>query len=72
MTLVHRRWDPVTTFSEGAPDLVVVPLAYVGDKQAFFDAPPAPIVIVHDWIWTRRGTRSAIVSWWLLKRLNRV
>ena len=72
VALVHRRWDPMTPFSDAPPDLVVVPLAYVGDKQAFFDSPPAPVVVVHDWIWTRRGTRSAVVSVWLLKRLNRV
>jgi hypothetical protein len=51
-------------------DLVVVPLAFVGDRPSFYAAPPAPIVAVHDWIWHRAGDRSAIISPLLLKRLN--
>jgi hypothetical protein len=52
-------------------DLVVFPLAFVGNRQAIYQAPPAPLVLVHDWIWRRRG-RSAIVSVLLLKRVNLV
>src|SRR6185295_12831694 len=37
-------------------DLVVIPLSYAGDRGAVYDAPPAPAVIVHDWIWRKRGT----------------
>ena len=36
-----------------------------------YQKPPAPAVLVHDWIWRARGT-SLIVSWLLLKRLNLV
>jgi hypothetical protein len=52
-------------------DLVVFPLAYVGDRAALYRDPPAPIVIVHDWSWRRRGA-SAVVSLLLLKRINLV
>jgi hypothetical protein len=50
-------------------DLLVVPLSFQGDRSALYRHPPAPAVLVHDWIWNRRG-RSAIVSLLLLKRLN--
>jgi hypothetical protein len=50
-------------------DLVVVPLAYVGNRSRLYDDPPARLTLIHDWLWHRRG-RSAIVSVLLLKRLN--
>jgi fatty acid desaturase len=52
-------------------DLVVFPLSFQGDRQALYEAPVAPSVIVHDWLWRRRGT-SRIVSTILLKRVNLV
>jgi hypothetical protein len=52
-------------------DVVVFPLSFDGDRDALYSHPPAPAVIVHDWIWRRRGT-SSIVSVALLKRLNLV
>jgi hypothetical protein len=66
--------------------LVVIPLAFVGDREAFYRRPPASAIIVHEWIWRRppphptlsplggegRVRGSAIVSWFLLKRLNLV
>jgi hypothetical protein len=50
-------------------DLLVIPLAYLGDKRALYKNPPAPAVLVHDWLWRKRG-QSTIVSLLLLKRLN--
>jgi hypothetical protein len=50
-------------------DLIVIPLAYIGDRAALYSNPPAPAVLIHDWIWSKRGD-SVIVSRWLLKRLN--
>ncbi len=50
-------------------DLLVFPLAYDGDREAIYTAPPAPAVLVHDWIWRPRG-QSRIVSLLLVKRLN--
>jgi hypothetical protein len=62
-------------FFDGVPqpdvDLLVVPLAFVGDRAAIYRRPPAPAVLVHDWLWRRRGTGVA-VSLPLLKRLNLV
>ena len=52
-------------------DLVVVPLAYLGDRQEIYHRPPARITLVHDWIWSRHG-RSAVVSLLLLKRVNQI
>jgi hypothetical protein len=61
-------------FEAAAPcdfDLVTIPLAFAGERAAIYEHPPAPAVLVHDWIWRRRGA-SVIVSWLLLKRLNLV
>jgi hypothetical protein len=52
-------------------DLVVIPLAFVGDRSAIYRHPPATRVLVHDWIWRKHGD-SVVISIWLLKRLNLV
>ncbi len=52
-------------------DVVIFPLAFCGDRAAIYRAPPAPVVFVHDWFWRRRGA-GAVISWFLLKRLNLV
>ena len=65
---VHGWYDPAR---HGGFDLVVIPLAYVGDRAALYRRPPAPAVLVHDWLWRRRG-ESRVVSLLLLKRLNLV
>ena len=51
-------------------DLVVIPLAFDGNRDAVYAHPPAN-AIVHDWLWHRRET-SSVVSLALLKRLNLV
>jgi hypothetical protein len=50
-------------------DLTVVPLCLHGDRAAIYAHPPSTAVLVHDWIWRRRGT-GAVVSVALLKRIN--
>ncbi|HEU0011371.1 MAG TPA: fatty acid desaturase [Verrucomicrobiae bacterium] len=55
----------------GDADLVVVPLALRGNKSGFYRMRTARHLVVHDWVWLRRG-RSVVVSWALLKRLNLV
>jgi hypothetical protein len=50
-------------------DLVVIPLSFSGCREAAYRDPPARAVLVHDWLWNKRG-RSAVVSVLLLKRLN--
>jgi hypothetical protein len=52
-------------------DLVVIPLAFRGDRAALYRRPPARWLVVHDWLWRARG-RSVVVSPFLLKRLNLV
>src|SRR5882724_6201566 len=57
-------------YASGDPcdcDLVVIPLSFDGDRSAIYRRPPSPVVLVHDWIWRRRGT-GKMVSAALLKR----
>ncbi len=65
---VNAFFDPARP---GVFDLLVIPLAFVGDRSAIYRCPPARAVAVHDWIWRRRGS-SAVVSSLLLKRINLV
>jgi hypothetical protein len=52
-------------------DLTVVPLGLNGDRAAIYCHPPSRAVLVHDWMWRRRGV-GTVVSAALLKRLNLV
>jgi hypothetical protein len=52
-------------------DLTVIPLCLQGDRAAIYRHPPSSLVLVHDWIWRRRGA-GVIVSCMLLKRVNLV
>jgi len=63
---LHARYRPGRF--EGF-DLLVIPLSYLGDRAAVYDDPPAASVIVHDWIWRKRGV-SRVVALPLLKRVN--
>ena len=65
---INERFEPGMSCDY---DLLVVPLAFDGDRRAIYQLPPASVMLVHDWIWRRRGS-SAVVSWLLLKRLNLV
>jgi fatty acid desaturase len=64
----HALYDAATPDDA---DVVIVPLAYVGDREALYSGSPAPVLLVHDWMWRQRATGVAI-SWLLLKRLNLV
>ena len=64
---IHARFDP----AEHVADLVVLPLAFVGDRDALAADPTIAALVIHDWIWVRRGL-SAPVAWWLLKRMNAI
>jgi hypothetical protein len=66
--LVNARFDAAVSADA---DLVVIPLAFRGDRARIYREPPAPTVIVHDWLWARRPG-GARVCWLLLKRLNLV
>jgi hypothetical protein len=59
------------TERETSAELLIIPLAYRGDKSILYRRPPARHVLVHDWLWRKRG-RSVIISVLLLKRLNLV
>jgi hypothetical protein len=66
--MVHARFCERT---HQPYDVLVFPLSFDGDRSALYSNPPAPIVVVHDWIWRKRGD-SRIVSIALLKRINMV
>jgi hypothetical protein len=66
---VNEWFDPLR---HAAFDLLVIPLAYDGNRERVYEQPPAPRVLIHDWLWRRRGKHSAVISWALLKRINLV
>jgi hypothetical protein len=66
--LQHRLFDPAVP---DAADLLVIPLAFIGDRERVYRHPPARATLVHDWLWRPRGG-GVRVSWLLLKRLNLV
>jgi hypothetical protein len=68
---VHQHFTPQSALCNPHYDLLVLPLSFEGDKTLLCNHPPSNAVLVHDWIWRRRG-RSCIVSALLLKRLNLV
>ena len=68
LRFVHEVFEPWVV--EDA-DLVVIPLCFIGNRRALYACPPARAVLVHDWIWSKQPA-SAIVSPWLLKRMNLV
>jgi hypothetical protein len=49
----------------------VIPLAFIGDRRAMYGKRRAGFTLVHDWIWARHA-KGAVVSVFLLKRLNLV
>ncbi|HMR08552.1 MAG TPA: fatty acid desaturase [Polyangiaceae bacterium] len=53
-----------------ADDLVVVPLAFVGQNALKDAVARRTALLTHDWIWTLRSPRTAIVSPLLLKRVS--
>ena len=52
-------------------DVLVIPLSFKGNRDLVYQRPPTRALLVHDWIWHRRG-EGRIVSLALLKRLNLV
>jgi hypothetical protein len=64
----HEFWDPRRPETA---DVIVIPLAFRGDRRRVYERPAAPIVLVHDWIW-RHHAPGVRISWLLLKRLNLV
>ena len=66
--LQHRLFDPAVP---DPADLIVIPLAFIGDRERVYRDPPAKAAVIHDWMWRPRGG-GARVSWLLLKRLNLV
>lgn len=65
---VHAVYEPA---AGDAAELVVIPLAFIGDRVAVYKQRTAGPTLVHDWIWARHS-EGARVSLFLLKRLNLV
>jgi hypothetical protein len=65
---INQQFDPAQACNF---DLLVIPLAFIGNRQMIYRQPQVPAVLVHDWLWRVRGT-GTVVSWLLLKRLNLV
>jgi hypothetical protein len=65
---IHACYEPALV---SGCDLTIIPLAFVGDREAIYRQPPTPAVLIHDWLWRRHG-QSTIISLLLLKRLNLV
>ena len=68
LEFINKRFEPATQCDF---DLLVIPLAFSGDRAEIYRRPPARVVLVHDWIWRPLGA-GTVVSWLLLKRLNMV
>lgn len=51
-------------------DVVVAPLAYVGDRRLLRIASAGRPLLVHEWLWQRSSPHSTVISWLLLKRLS--
>jgi hypothetical protein len=66
--LMHERYD----IERQCPsDLLVIPLAFIGNRKEIYARPPARATFVHDWIWSKHEN-GATISVMLLKRLNLV
>ena len=63
---IHARYSASDTSDA---DLLIIPLCFDGDREAIYRRQPARAVIVHDWLWQKRGV-SRVVSFALLKRVN--
>jgi hypothetical protein len=68
---VEFRNDHYDPSAPDHADLVVIPLSFAGDRRVVYRAAPAPVTLVHDWLWNTT-TPGVPVSWLLLKRLNLV
>jgi Fatty acid desaturase len=71
VTYQCRRYPGAGDALAPAYDLLVIPLAFDGDREKVYERGRARAIAVHDWIWRPRGC-SCIVSIALLKRLNLV
>ena len=77
LTLARERIDAECVVARYTPDdcldvdLLIIPLAFDGDRRALYARPSVRAVIVHDWIWRRRG-EGCVISLALLKRMNLV
>jgi hypothetical protein len=65
---VYAVYEPL---AEDPAELIVIPLAFIGDRVAVYRRRHAGATLIHDWLWARHG-EGTCVSLLLLKRLNLV
>lgn len=73
VTMCHRTYEIAEGPAQQSDDstLIVLPLAFIGERSLIYREPPAGPLLVHDWIW-KRNAEGVTISWLLLKRLNLV
>lgn len=69
LRFVHAAFSPELAATH---DLVVAPLAFVGDRSLLGRTGSRQKLVVHEWLWQRSSPRSTVISWLLLKRLSLV
>jgi hypothetical protein len=69
LRFVHAAFSPELAATH---DLVVAPLAFVGDRSLLCCRGPGQKLVVHEWLWQRSSPHSTVISWLLLKRLSLV
>ena len=69
LRFVHAGFSPELAASY---DLVVAPLAFVGDRSLLGRTGSRQKLAVHEWLWQRSSPHSTVISWLLLKRLSLV
>ncbi len=67
LSFERAEFDPEL---HGSDDLVVVPLAFVGESRLKRAVARRTALLTHDWLWSQRPGTSAIVSWLLLKSVT--
>ncbi|NUN12754.1 MAG: fatty acid desaturase [Myxococcales bacterium] len=73
LTHVVFRQDTFEPELPTAADLVILPLAYVGERKPLYvPRNDGAVTLIHDWWHTRRGDVSTPITIWVWKRLTLV
>jgi len=66
---VELRNENFTLRNQSEFDLIVLPLAFEGERKKIYTESLGNKVLVHEWIW-KRHAQTVVISPFLLKRLN--
>ena len=67
---IHYKIRPFRQEMDDGYDLLIAPLAFVGDRRELNAVSKSSALLTHDWIWHNRGQRRQTVSWLLLKQVS--